>query len=179
MKYQQAKEIADGLVGKLSPYCNKILIAGSVRRGKQEVHDIEIVAKPKSIFEVGMFGVASNSPMQFPEELLYDWKILKNGPRYKQFTLPEGINLDLFLVLDPAQWGVIFTIRTGPADFSKWIVTSKAYGGALPGDCKVKDGGVYRQGQLIYMPEEIDFLNHLGLGWLEPSERKPNTTNHV
>jgi DNA polymerase/3'-5' exonuclease PolX len=172
MIYQQAKGIADGLVEKLSPYCERISIAGSVRRLKPEVHDIEIVARPSpAIARKNMFGEEYLSTNVFPDGLFNEWKVLKNGPRYKQFTLPEGINFDLFLVLPPAQFGVILTIRTGPADFSRWIVTPKYNHGALPGDCRVQDGGVYRRGGLLTMPEEIDFLNLLGLGWIEPSAR--------
>jgi DNA polymerase/3'-5' exonuclease PolX len=171
MKYEQAKVIADALIEKLSPYCDRISIAGSVRRRKPEVHDIEIIAIPGIIDESNMFDEIGKR--ELPSDLFLSWKVIKNGSRYKQFTLPEGINLDLFLVLPPAQWGVLFAIRTGPADFSHWIVTPKYNHGALPGDCRVQDGGVYQRGGLISMPEEIDFLNLLGLGWIEPWERKP------
>lgn len=101
-------------------------------------------------------------------------RFVKSGPRYKQIALPEGIKLDLFMVLPPAQWGVIFAIRTGPAEFSRWIVTSRPTG-ALPAGYRVKDGGVRRnsweEGFIISMPEEIDFLDFLGLGWIEPGDR--------
>jgi DNA polymerase/3'-5' exonuclease PolX len=173
MIYQQAKGIADRLVEKLSPYCERISIAGSVRRLKPEVHDIEIVAIPEMRTGRDMFGNETGGEVIFPNDIFQDWKVIKNGPRYKQFTLPENINLDLFLVLKPAQYGVLLAIRTGPADFSRWIVTPKYNRGALPGDCRVQDGGVYRRGELITMPEEIDFLDLLGLGWIEPSERRP------
>ena len=45
--------------------------------------------------------------------------------------------LDLFAVTPPAQWGVIFTVRTGPGAFSTRLVTARRYGGrdagGLPG----------------------------------------------
>jgi DNA polymerase/3'-5' exonuclease PolX len=85
--------------------------------------------------------------------------------------LTEGINLDLFIVTRPAQWGVILAIRTGPADFSKWIVTPRKYGGALPSNCHVEGGRVLRQQIPLEMPEERDFLDFLGLGWVEPKDR--------
>jgi DNA polymerase/3'-5' exonuclease PolX len=170
MNYQQAKSIADGMVEKLSGYCDRIEIAGSVRRKKPEVHDIEIVAIPKVIDEPSMFDELGKR--EFPSELFLPYKMIKNGSRYKQMELPEGINLDLFIVLEPAQWGVIFTIRTGSADFSHNLVKSKSFGGYLPGDCKVHDGGVYKQGELITMPEEKDFLEFVGLGWIEPEKRQ-------
>jgi DNA polymerase/3'-5' exonuclease PolX len=169
MIYAQAKAIADGMVERLSGYCDRIEVAGSVRRKKPEVHDIEIVAIPKAIDEPNMFDAVGKR--EFPSDLFLPYRMIKNGSRYKQMELPEGINLDLFIVLPPAQLGVILTIRTGPADFSHKIVTSKSFGGYLPGDCKVHDGGVYRGGELIPMPEETDFLDFVGLGWIEPEKR--------
>ena len=87
----------------------------------------------------------------------------------------------MFLVLPPAQWGVIFAIRTGPAKFSQWLVTPRRHGGALPSYCRVRDGGVYKAGAkvqgpgardgLILMPEEKDFFDLLGLDWIEPEAR--------
>jgi hypothetical protein len=70
------------------------------------------------------------------------------------------------------QFGVIMVIRTGPADFSKRIVTPRYHRGCLPSDCRVEDGAVWHGDQIIPMPEEIDFLEFLGLGWVEPKERK-------
>jgi len=100
-------------------------------------------------------------------------RLLKNGPRYKQIALPDGINLDLFLVLQPAQqWGVLFAIRTGPADFSKWLVTPRKDGGALPSYCCVQDGVVRNGDTIMPMPEESDFFDFLGLGWIEPGQRQ-------
>jgi DNA polymerase/3'-5' exonuclease PolX len=178
MEHQQALKIASDLVELFTPYCERVAIAGSVRRQKPEVKDLEIVAVPHMIPEqIGMF-----TGLDFPDEpsplvsalddaLIGLGRFIKNGQRYKQIVLNDGINLDLFLVLPPAQWGVLYTIRTGPSDFSKWIVTPRKYSGALPSDSSVKDGAVHHNGKIILMPEEIDFLNFLELGWIEPKDR--------
>ena len=180
MKHSAALRIAEGLVREFRPYCERMEIAGSIRRGKAEVGDIEIVAVPKLMAMYDMFGeqVGTRNELDHPLGwlLMNRARFVKNGPRYKQIALPEGIKLDLFLVLPPAQWGVIFAIRTGPAEFSRWIVTSRTLAGALPAGYKVKDGSVRRslweEGFTISMPEEIEFLNFLGLGWIEPEERR-------
>lgn len=74
-------------------------------------------------------------------------------------------------MMPPAQWGLIMAIRTGPKDFSRWIVTQRYKGGALPSDCRVNKGAVWHGDRMIEMPEEIQFLQFLGLGWVEPEER--------
>jgi DNA polymerase/3'-5' exonuclease PolX len=48
LTYPEAKELADSLVAALSPHCARIEVAGSLRRRKPVVKDIEIVAITKS-----------------------------------------------------------------------------------------------------------------------------------
>ena len=173
MKHEQACRIAEGVASILEPECERIAIAGSIRRGKPEVKDIEIVVIPKTRVVKDMFKL----PITFSALEQYPWsligKLVLDGPRQKKIRLYEGIALDLYIVLPPAQWGVIYTIRTGPADFSQWVVTPRKKGGALPSSSKVSEGRVLEYGKPLAMGEEIDFLNYLGLGWIEPEERRP------
>lgn len=162
----EAERIARKYADMLTPYCERIEIAGSIRRRKEEVGDIEIVAKPLPIMD--LFG-ASNGH----RDITLPLPAIKSGQRYKQYALPEGINLDLFIVLPPAQWGVIFALRTGGAEFSRKLVTAKRYGGYLPFAYVVKDGAVHRvdTGEIIPTPEEVDFFILCELGWIKPEER--------
>jgi len=186
MEYFRAKQIANRLLYELGPYCKRMEIAGSLRRGKAEVGDIEIVAIPKMIAHLDLLGqkIEDINGIEYPlsrmmatdglRQSATGAKIIKDGPRYKQIELPEGINLDLFLVLPPAQWGVNFAIRTGPKEFSQWIVTPRSKGGCLPSYCRVREGAIRdhpSDDHILEMPEEIDFLNLLGLGWIEPGQR--------
>jgi len=165
---ERAREIAIDLVNELRPYCERIEIAGSVRRGKAEVGDIEICAIPKD--KVDMFG-AGTGEHQLDE---VDWhkygKVIKNGHKYKQIELP-AINLDLFIVTFPAQWGVQFIIRTGSADYSHRFVTPKSYGGLMPAHLHVKNGAIWCGDKLVETPEEEDVYRLIGEKWIAPQER--------
>ena len=174
--YAKALDIAMQYKDELEPYCERLEIAGSIRRKEEMVGDIEIVAIPK--FETWgnqLFGepITYNALEKVIAEASRNGLVLiKNGQRYKQMQLVEGINLDLFICLPPAQWGVIYLIRTGSAEFSRKVVTQRKYGGYLPSDCIVKDGQVLRDGVLILMSEEEDYLELLGMSGLKPEERK-------
>lgn len=177
MKLQQARELAERWVDCLAPQCERIEIAGGVRRGKPEPHDIEIVCIPRTDTEQDMFGdiIGDKSCL----EALINGMIgagmceaIKNGPKYKQLALPQGINLDLFIV-HPETWAVQFVIRTGPKEFGHWCVKKRKYGGALPSNLRVKDGLVWSHGKPLPLKEERDFLDLLGLGWVEPKDRRP------
>jgi DNA polymerase/3'-5' exonuclease PolX len=191
MLYKNALQIAEQWVEYFRPACERIEIKGSISRGKAEPKDIEILAipdltpPPSSKIEFG-----KPIPIQYKTQLekLVDemceadvFFLRASGEKYKKiWLLKELIQIDLFLVTPPAEWGVQSVLRTGPSDFSHWMVTCKYRGGALPDEYIVADGAVGqrvrgdkgdgRQG-VIPMPEEIDFFRLCGMEWIEPSQR--------
>lgn len=184
---EEARKIAEYYRDELAPYCERIEIAGSIRRNKAEVGDIEMVAIPKfkPISETNLFGETGQYnalETVIQEAHRNGMGLIKNGSRYKQLVLPknivgkgsitEVIYMDLFIVLPPSQWGVQLLIRTGPSEFSKKAVSQRRIGGYLPSNCVVKDGQVLRNGELIPMSEEEDFLQLLGMPGLKPEERQ-------
>lgn len=185
MTLLKANRLADELTGLFRPFCDRWEIAGSIRREKSEgIKDVEIVAVPKlEEIQAGLFGEPAGHKNLLLEALnraieegLIQKRKAENsgqecwGPRHQR-AVYQGEAVDIFQVLPPAQWGVILTIRTGPADYSRSLVTPQPYGMMPPG-MRVKDGGLYRGHDLIPTPEEEDFFAALGIPWLPPSERK-------
>lgn len=184
--YQHARELALRYMESLMPYCERIEIAGSIRRKKAEVGDIELVAIPKTDIVADMFGHPLNLSSALDTQtkrLAISWGavVIKNGPRYKKFALAEGLALDLFIVMPPANWGVIFTIRTGPGEFSNALVTPRnqrtkeGRRGLLPSWARVDEGHVKHRetGKPVGpMPEERDFFKFCELEYILPEERK-------
>jgi DNA polymerase/3'-5' exonuclease PolX len=166
----QARQIAERLVIQLAPFCKRIEIAGSIRRCKAEIGDIELVAIPLPTAD--MFGVETMEPHQLDT---VDWtqygRMVKGGHKYKQIELSDGINLDLFIVTPPAQFGIQFLIRTGSAEFSHKFVTARQYGGFMPGYLKVKDGAIWSNNHVIETPEELDVFNLAGMPYISPELR--------
>jgi DNA polymerase/3'-5' exonuclease PolX len=176
MKLKEARRRAEWLVRLFKPECEKIVIAGSIRRQVDIVKDIELVAQPKriAIRDLLNYEHVSYSPFNKQITLLLaeGAKIEKMGDRYVKIRLADGIAVDLFRVIPPAQWGVILAIRTGPARYSKSLVTQRMYNGKLPNDAHVKDGVLWRDGQKIETPEELDFYQAIGLPWPDPRHRR-------
>lgn len=188
MKLTEANQIAQGVCNILKSLCVRIEIAGSIRRGKEEPGDIEIVCMPLLVNKNDLFGTVYTVQDYF-EAFPFDTlgRVVKNGLKYKKIELSQGINLDLFIVREPAQWGVLYAIRTGPADFSHWLVTAKNMGGALPPRCKIADGQLFEDctqywdekaqryvltgGTPVLMPEEKDLFEYLQLPYIEPKDR--------
>lgn len=190
MNYTYAKQIADYLALNLAEYClpGYCQAAGSVRRKKAECGDLELVVIPGPGHprpEFGQKRIFSSYLDQGLYRMECDGRLgrrIKDGERYKQIVIRTealGVKtlndfcLDLFIVR-PETWGIQFTLRTGPADFSHKCVTPRTQGGYLPNDCKyiVGETRIERGGITLPLPEEQDFLTLLGLGWIEPENRK-------
>lgn len=160
MKLEQALEIAERIKSDLAPHCERIEIAGSIRRRKPEVGDIELVAIPKP-YDTGLFasGIAT---------IIDRWpKVRGELPcRYTQRTLPEGIALDLFFATAD-NWGLIYAIRTGSADFSHHVLAS----GWSRNGYKSIDGMITRDGKPFPMREETDLFRLAGVPYTPPEAR--------
>ena len=181
--YEDVMPIAYTLKALLAPGCQKIEIAGSLRRQRPTVKDIELVAQPTMLPIDTLFGdiygyaSALDPILAHLQKTGYLSLAGKNGERYKQFRVRGeiGPKLDLFIVLPPAQWGVIFAIRTGPAAFSRRLVTSRRHGGMLPSHLHVKGGAVRHNAaprKIIETPTEAALFELLEMDWIPPEKRQ-------
>lgn len=179
MPYDQALIIGQHFLGLLCSACQRIELAGSLRRKEPMIGDIEIVALPWFEPERDMFGLETGHKIscldsQLDIVLPYPEKaLIKNGSRYKQIYLPgDDITVDLFIQLRPETWGVNFALRTGSQDFSTWLVTKRRQGGACPSHLQVSDGLLLHESRIIPTLEESDFFEALQLKWIPPEERE-------
>lgn len=163
MNYTEAYNIAVNTMAQLEPHCEQIAIAGSVRRKKPHVKDIEIVAIAKP-YETGLFesGIAT---------VVNGWQCvrgqLERHCRYTQRVLPSGIKLDLFFATKE-NWGWIYALRTGSADFSHQLAIRLKQQGY-----KSEDGYIYRldNGRMIAVPTEEQLFHILQMHYVEPENR--------
>jgi len=179
MKWQQAWEIGMEVVEALSPACDRIMIAGSVRRGKPEPKDVEIVYIPRMSSErVDLFSYGDVPATEaMIEELvdrrlwLFDDVVRRNGPKYKRMMhCMSGAVIELFRA-DHDNWGYILALRTGPGDFNKVWAAHPWDGGCLPTDIALKDGYLWRSGKPVATPSEDEFFAMIGLPCWQPEER--------
>jgi DNA polymerase/3'-5' exonuclease PolX len=176
MELQEARGHAERLRDEMAPYCHRVEVAGSVRRGKAECRDIELVAIPRWE-QLPEPGTLFESPVW--TNTLHAWALrtgavvwIKPGTsaiepwapkpegKYWRGLLSDGTKLDLFLA-DERNFGLIWLIRTGPAEWSQAVVThalrlgKPCVGGSLG----------------VPTPEEADVFAYLGLQWVPPEAR--------
>ena len=161
MNLKTAQTLANRVLQLLEPHCERIEIAGSIRRKKAECGDIEIVCIPKP-YEVGLFasGVAL---------VINNWHKVKGELpcKYTQRILPGGATLDIFFA-EPDNWGYIFAIRTGSADYSYKVLASRWKQFGYHG----KEGMLHdADNNPVPIREEIELFNLLNLNYLDPEKR--------
>jgi len=159
--------VAQRLLEASRPYCERIEMAGSLRREKPMVGDIEIVAIPRPRTDLFGTPVKGTKPLDsfFAERGV---EFTKNGDRYKQFQYGRHV-VDLFLTTFEC-WGSVFTIRTGSADFSHWLVSARPRG-AAPWGLTFSEGRLYAHGRRLITREEQDVFAAVGLAYIEPKLR--------
>lgn len=161
--YKEAYKIALAVLEELQPHCDRVEIAGSIRREAPTVKDIEIVAIPKP-YMTGLFedGIASvvNKWEKVKGELEY------GKCKYTQRILPEGIKLDLFFP-EVGNWGLILAIRTGSARYSHEVL-ARAW---VARGYYSQGGYLHNNGKKYEIYEEKDLFWRIGIPYVEPKDR--------
>lgn len=176
--------VAETLAGKIAAEirlaCERCEIAGSVRRKRPDVGDIELVVIP--LYAPDLFGGACQSLLDPALLRLVELGRLvpasKNLGVLKRYYIGSmhrsGILFKLEInISTPERWPVELAIKTGPAEFSHRLVTPRSKGGYLPGDCTIGDGWQIRQnGELLRFADEREFITWACGQWIEPEARQ-------
>jgi DNA polymerase/3'-5' exonuclease PolX len=176
----RATNLAERIINDLSAVCEpgRCVAAGSLRRLRPDVGDIELVVIPRFALSL----IADVPGVSLLELELNAWvqqgRLLKAGKNggelLKKYYLPA---LDYTFKLEinissPDRWPVELAIKTGSAEFSHRLVTHRAHGGYLPGHCKIKDGWqVYEGDSRLSFESEREFIEWVCGKWVEPEER--------
>lgn len=172
----EATNVANRIAQHISPALDRVEVAGSIRRRKPVVGDIELVgiradhdvlmqllADVGQTIKPGVPGVIPWTP--------------KPDSKYVRVRLNEGMNLDLFLAR-PENWGGLFMMRTGsgagpdgnsfngfvPGVFGRF---KRLSGGGRMTDCMP----TMPTGEQLWVPEEQDFFDLLEMDFVPPEER--------
>lgn len=173
-----ARERAEKLLVHLRPACERIAVAGSLRRGKSTIKDIELVVIPRGRelwdllddrllqgkIEKAVYGHKDGKPQ-------YRW----DGSKYRGFVW-AGMKIEVFATT-PDNWGYIYWLRTGPHDANTALMTALKHK-----DAPFKFEGGYAVlgliGERLPLREEMDLFNLCGLPYIEPHQRTPQRYWH-
>lgn len=183
IKLETAQKIAAELMDILSPHCERIEVAGSVRRKKPDVKDIELVIIPKVEVEFsGLFNDEEN--LFYPIDRFiqaddrFDYRLNKNGHRMygdKNKLLiyhpAPGVNIpvDIFAA-SKENFMMVKFVRTGGAE-NNLQVARKA--NSLGMNLRIYESFFEdKRGYKYIMNSEEQIYKFLDLPYLQPEERK-------
>jgi DNA polymerase/3'-5' exonuclease PolX len=179
----QALSLATKIKALLVPVCEVVEIAGSLRREKPFVGDIELVFVPKIVSEPD--GLFDKKPVNLAHRLIDYW--LESGIVEKRLAVTgkisswsnlnrhavhkgSGIPVDFFCEPDILDFPRSLVVRTGSREFNVELMATApkvgiephAYGVALK---KLSDG------ERVIATDERNFIELCGMKYREPKDR--------
>jgi DNA polymerase (family 10) len=167
---RMALAVANKIVEELRPACDRIEIAGSLRREACTVHDIDIVLLPKEAPQE--FALRDLTPLDDLLRQLIKRNSLatvRGKEKIRCFVATKTkIPVDLyFATLDT--WATLLLIRTGSKEHNiKLAQRAKELGMKLHAS---GDGIEGANGELLRVSSEEELFSLLQLRYLRPSER--------
>lgn len=172
MELEKARAIAEELKELLAPVCEQIEIAGSIRRRKPDVGDIELLCIPRFEADINLLDKEVGWLMR---NQVFDHRRNKRGsivygPKNKLLLhKPSGIGVDIFSTAEEC-WPVALVVRTGGKSTNMEIATRAiergmrfhAYG----------RGFTRADGSELVCRSEQDVFRAVGLRYPEPWERR-------
>ena len=158
---EEAGKLAEAIKAAVEAHCEKIEVAGSIRRQKPKVHDIDFVVVAKS-----------DSDWQGINEILRRLKAKPNcsGNQLIKAYLPcqNGLFQVDFYRAKPSTFGIHLLIRTGSADHNMWLA-----GYAISKGMRLKySEGLIKDAVPIAGEDEKGVFSALGLPCPLPTERE-------
>lgn len=171
-----AESLAINVKNHISSIMSKVEIAGSIRRRKPIVGDIEIVGIPEDRKQLIKLLDSIGQHIKPGVSGVIPWTP-KTTAKYLRIRLNEGINLDVFLGTTE-NWGGLFMMRTGSAIG----LDGNPFTGFIPGIFsrfkKLSKGGrmtncmpTMPSGEQLLVTSEQDFFNILEMNFVPPEER--------
>lgn len=144
--------------------CQQVHITGSIRRGKPNPDDADVVVVPADPARLlaRLDKLVANGVLH---QAIYPDGKTRWGQKYRGLSV-AGFKIELFLA-DGHNAGYQIALRTGPHDANKYIMTALQ---SLAG-VQCRGGYVWRNGKKISVPDEDTFFMLLRMHYVDPDKR--------
>jgi DNA polymerase (family 10) len=167
MILHEAWTIADRIKAELLPFCDKLEVAGSLRRAREHVNDIDLVLQPKAGMDESLRARVAQRTQP-----------VTSGPANLIVRLRSGFQLDIFFahggtrdLLDaqPSNWGSVLLCRTGSKEHNIFLA-QRAQGLGLKWE--TMRGIVNAEGKILAGATEESIFEALNMDWVQPVLRE-------
>ena len=161
MQLIEAQTYAEYLLTEIRPLCDNVLVAGSIRRQKPTINDIDIVVIPKKQKDVFWDAIAARLENR-------GFRKVQHGPKLMTYRHPKGtFTVDIYRAT-PETWGVLTLIRTGSTEHNIALCKRALHLGL---ELSAKDG-VLKEGQVIASETEEGIFEALKMTYVKPENRE-------
>jgi len=170
MKIKTATRLAATIRTKLAQYCDKIEIAGGIRRGNvRDMDTIDIVAISKLEMQPDIFMQMQPAGRDLLfKHIRKSYDVIyggKDGQKQVTFKVCETIAVQVSLAT-PETWGYILALKTGPPGLSKALVIKLKKAGYEPAG-----GMLLRDRKMVPVPAEQNLFAMAGVRYVGPAMR--------
>jgi DNA polymerase (family 10) len=152
-----AMDTATGIVDALEPLAARVAYAGSLRRMRETIGDVDILATASGDEQAARIMAAFRELA--PE-------VIVSGPAKTSVRMGNGLQVDL-RVVKPECWGAALQYFTGSQAHNVAVRQI-----AVKRGLKLSEYGLFRGEELIASETEEDVYRTLGLAWTEPALRE-------
>ncbi len=180
MNLAAARQLAESIQGQLAPFCEKIEIAGSIRRQRPNVNDIDFVVLPKE-----------GQLLAFRDRCTARARVVKDGTVNYILALPVNaakrellglsgweVRIDIFIArpavrdllqTKPGNFGSLLLLRTGSKEHNIWLIeeAKKNYM-----EWRTHEGLFDPEGFCVAAETEAEILQMMNVPWIEPERRE-------
>lgn len=168
LELDEAEKLANQVKASVIIHCSQLEVAGSIRRKKNKIHDIDFVGVAKSDLEW----------QKIAEDLRRSKaKISCAGNSVIKAYLPfrGGLFKVDFYRAEPKTWGIHLLIRTGSAEHNMWLASI-----AVSKGMRLKySEGLMKEGKAVAGETEEGMFAALGLPYPSPPERETTSNKPV
>lgn len=164
----EVEPLAFKILGLINPLCTRCEVAGSFRRGKAIINDLDVVVQPR-----GLPGCWLQLLKNVRDE--FDAVTEKQGDKlatlYLPFASQKGrghIQVDLYRA-DPTTWGILLLVRTGSKEHNVKLCNLAIQKGLR---LQYSVGLTDKSGRVIAGRTEEDVFVALGLPFIPPAKRE-------
>lgn len=169
---RKALDLAERIRAELLPFCERCEIAGSIRRARPFVNDIDLVVLPRDAAALRRRVMQRTEP-------------ISDGPEILRCRLANGIPLELFfthaaqqdlLHTTPSNFTSVHVCRTGSKEHNIYIASRARELGlkweTMRGLVVMEESPGRPLGALLKTESEAEFFGQLGLDFIPPATRE-------
>lgn len=162
----EVEPLAFKILATISPYCERAEVAGSIRRRRPAVNDIDIVVQPKSGYW-----------LQIVKEIRREFDAVtgKQGEKLATLFVPfaskqgQGhVQLDFYRA-SQSTWGALLLVRTGSKEHNIYLCNLAIRKGLR---LQYSRGLVDKDGNVVAGKTEEEIFEALGLSFIAPQDRE-------